>query len=197
MRLAGGRRQWTSPDGAPRAWQFSVDVARAWESAFDSARTPRTRKVKLRTAVVMGLQALSNTVSVPWALSPTPGGGTAPAPAITSPSPADGTAVTKPVPISATFSAPAGQTITSWSVTYHAVSQGPVVTLATATGPPPNPPKPWRRATGPAGGVVVAPRRSQPTLCKPGWLFADSSRTVLPPMSTTFKLIFSAFFVSE
>ncbi|TMD83114.1 MAG: hypothetical protein E6I78_13180, partial [Chloroflexi bacterium] len=90
------------------------------------------------TAVVMGLQALSNTVSVPWALSPTPGGGTAPAPAITSPSPADGTAVTKPVPISATFAAPAGQTITSWSVTYHAVSQGPVVTLATATGPPPN-----------------------------------------------------------
>jgi uncharacterized protein len=42
-------------EGAPGAWQFSIDVARAWESAFDAARTPRTRKVKLRSAIVMSL----------------------------------------------------------------------------------------------------------------------------------------------
>jgi uncharacterized protein (TIGR01777 family) len=40
------------PD-APRAWHFSIDVARAWEAAIDDAKTPRTRKVKLRSAVVM------------------------------------------------------------------------------------------------------------------------------------------------
>jgi len=34
-------------------WPFSIDVARAWEAALDDAKTPRTRKVKLRTAVVM------------------------------------------------------------------------------------------------------------------------------------------------
>lgn len=32
---------------------FSVDVAKAWERAVDEARTPRTRKVKMRTAIVM------------------------------------------------------------------------------------------------------------------------------------------------
>lgn len=40
------------PD-APGAWKFSIDVARAWEKAFDDAKTPRTRKVKLRSAIVM------------------------------------------------------------------------------------------------------------------------------------------------
>jgi uncharacterized protein (TIGR01777 family) len=34
--------------------EFSVDVARAWERAFDEARTPQTRKVALRTAMVFG-----------------------------------------------------------------------------------------------------------------------------------------------
>src|ERR1051326_4735975 len=38
-------------DGAH--WPFSIDVARAWERAVDDAKTPRTRKVKMRTAVVM------------------------------------------------------------------------------------------------------------------------------------------------
>jgi uncharacterized protein (TIGR01777 family) len=40
------------PD-APAAWKFSIDVARAWEEALDAADTPATRKVKMRSAMVM------------------------------------------------------------------------------------------------------------------------------------------------
>src|SRR5215212_4719129 len=40
------------PD-VPEEWHFSIDVARAWERAADDARTPCTRKVKMRTAMVM------------------------------------------------------------------------------------------------------------------------------------------------
>jgi len=40
------------PD-APSAWAFSIDVATSWERAFFAAETPRTRKVALRTAMVM------------------------------------------------------------------------------------------------------------------------------------------------
>lgn len=40
------------PD-APEEWRFSIDVARAWERALDEARTPCTRKVKMRMAMVM------------------------------------------------------------------------------------------------------------------------------------------------
>lgn len=39
--------------GVPADWHFSIDVAQAWEKAIDDANTPRTRKVKLRAAVVM------------------------------------------------------------------------------------------------------------------------------------------------
>ena len=39
--------------GAPDAWRFSIDVARAWERAADEADTPRTRRVKMRTALVL------------------------------------------------------------------------------------------------------------------------------------------------
>ena len=39
--------------GAPDTWRFSIDVATAWERALDEAATPRTRKVKLRSAMVM------------------------------------------------------------------------------------------------------------------------------------------------
>jgi uncharacterized protein (TIGR01777 family) len=42
----------TEPD-APSAWTFSIDVARAWERAVDEAATPQTRKVKLRSSVVL------------------------------------------------------------------------------------------------------------------------------------------------
>lgn len=40
------------PD-APPAWRFSVDVAQAWEREVDLTIVPATRKVKLRTAMVM------------------------------------------------------------------------------------------------------------------------------------------------
>lgn len=46
--LIGGGEQ-----DVPRNWDFSIDVARAWESAMDAAAAPRTRKIKMRTAVVM------------------------------------------------------------------------------------------------------------------------------------------------
>lgn len=38
---------------APAPWSFSVDVARAWEAALSAAATPRTRRVALRSAMVM------------------------------------------------------------------------------------------------------------------------------------------------
>jgi uncharacterized protein (TIGR01777 family) len=40
------------PD-APVAWRFSVDVARAWEMALTAAATPDTRKVAMRSAIVL------------------------------------------------------------------------------------------------------------------------------------------------
>lgn len=40
-------------DEADADWQFSVDVAKAWERALEEADTPHTRKVALRTAMVM------------------------------------------------------------------------------------------------------------------------------------------------
>ena len=46
--LLGGNE----PD-VPAEWQFSIELAKAWEEVFDGARAPRTRKVKLRTAMVM------------------------------------------------------------------------------------------------------------------------------------------------
>jgi len=38
---------------APAAWKFSIDVARSWEQAVDDVDLPNTRKVKLRSAMVM------------------------------------------------------------------------------------------------------------------------------------------------
>ncbi len=40
------------PD-APRYWRFSIDIAKAWEGAQAEANTPRTRRIALRTAMVM------------------------------------------------------------------------------------------------------------------------------------------------
>ncbi len=40
------------PD-APDTWRFSIDVATSWERAFDQAAVPGTRKVKLRSAIMM------------------------------------------------------------------------------------------------------------------------------------------------
>lgn len=42
----------SEPD-APDTWRFSIDVARAWEAAVAESRTPATRKVLLRAAMVM------------------------------------------------------------------------------------------------------------------------------------------------
>ncbi|MFJ4714216.1 TIGR01777 family oxidoreductase [Streptomyces sp. NPDC088785] len=39
--------------GVPGYWSYSVDIARAWERAQREARTPGTRKVALRAAMVM------------------------------------------------------------------------------------------------------------------------------------------------
>ena len=39
--------------GAPRSWRASIAIARAWERTVEEANTPRTRKVALRTAMVM------------------------------------------------------------------------------------------------------------------------------------------------
>ena len=40
------------PD-APRYWRFSIDIAKAWERAQAEANTPRTRRISLRTGMVM------------------------------------------------------------------------------------------------------------------------------------------------
>jgi uncharacterized protein (TIGR01777 family) len=37
----------------PSSWRFSIDVATSWEEAFFAAATPRTRKIALRSAMVM------------------------------------------------------------------------------------------------------------------------------------------------
>src|SRR5580700_103621 len=39
--------------GIPRYWAYSVDIAAAWERELDEAPTPRTRKLALRSAMVM------------------------------------------------------------------------------------------------------------------------------------------------
>jgi uncharacterized protein (TIGR01777 family) len=42
----------SEPD-APAAWKFSIDIAQAWEHALETAATPRTRKVALRSSLVL------------------------------------------------------------------------------------------------------------------------------------------------
>jgi uncharacterized protein (TIGR01777 family) len=42
----------SEPD-VPPTWRFSTDVARAWERALDEAPTPGTRKVAMRSAMIM------------------------------------------------------------------------------------------------------------------------------------------------
>ena len=39
--------------GVPDTWRFSIDVATAWERTVEQANTPATRKVLLRSAMVM------------------------------------------------------------------------------------------------------------------------------------------------
>jgi uncharacterized protein (TIGR01777 family) len=47
-----GRIGGDEPD-APSYWKFSIDIAKAWERTQQEANTPRTRKVALRSAMVM------------------------------------------------------------------------------------------------------------------------------------------------
>jgi len=42
-----------SEPNVPDTWRFSIDVARAWEAALDEANVPGTRKVALRSAIIM------------------------------------------------------------------------------------------------------------------------------------------------
>jgi len=42
-----------SEPGVPETWNFSIGVATKWEREFDCAETPRTRKVAMRSAIVM------------------------------------------------------------------------------------------------------------------------------------------------
>jgi len=48
----GGRE----PD-VPDTWRFSIEVATRWERAFFAASTPRTRKIALRSAMVMSAES--------------------------------------------------------------------------------------------------------------------------------------------
>ena len=84
-----------------------------------------------------GRLSVSNTATVTWTV-PGPNPSLAP-PRISAPSPPDGTVVTKPTPISATFSPPPGETLTAWSVAYQPAEGGPVVTLKAGIGAPPSP----------------------------------------------------------
>jgi uncharacterized protein (TIGR01777 family) len=49
---ASGHIGGSEPD-APSKWRFSIEVAEAWERAAQEAVTPHTRKVLMRTAMVM------------------------------------------------------------------------------------------------------------------------------------------------
>jgi uncharacterized protein (TIGR01777 family) len=43
------------PPGVPSLWKRSVDIGLAWEATLAAAPTPHTRKVSLRTSLVMGV----------------------------------------------------------------------------------------------------------------------------------------------
>jgi hypothetical protein len=38
---------------APKKWGYSIEVAKAWEQAANEAHTPRTRKVPMRSAIIL------------------------------------------------------------------------------------------------------------------------------------------------
>jgi len=41
--------------GAPEVWNYSIKIAKSWETELERAQTPRTRKVAMRTAIMMGI----------------------------------------------------------------------------------------------------------------------------------------------
>ena len=87
--------------GAPEPWRFSIDVACAWERAVDDAAVPRTRKVKMRSAIVMSpkrggpFDMLLTLVRLGWAGGRAMGGNTSPGFTIAISSPrSDGSSIT-------------------------------------------------------------------------------------------------------
>jgi uncharacterized protein (TIGR01777 family) len=42
--------------GVPSIWRFSIEVAKAWEASFFGAETPGTRKIAMRSAMVMSAE---------------------------------------------------------------------------------------------------------------------------------------------
>jgi uncharacterized protein (TIGR01777 family) len=44
-----------SEPGVPETWNYSIQIAKAWEAELERADTPKTRKVALRTAIMMGI----------------------------------------------------------------------------------------------------------------------------------------------
>src|SRR5207244_11594922 len=42
-----------SEEDAPDTWRFSIDVAKSWEQAANEAIVPQTRKVLLRSTLIM------------------------------------------------------------------------------------------------------------------------------------------------
>ncbi|MFJ9843516.1 TIGR01777 family oxidoreductase [Kitasatospora sp. NPDC101155] len=61
----GGRIGGGEP-GAPASWGYSIDIARAWERAQAEADTPHTRRLALRTAVVLGPERGGAFDSLSW-----------------------------------------------------------------------------------------------------------------------------------
>lgn len=49
-----------SEDGAPETWRFSIDIVTNWERVCNEAPTPLTRKVLMRTAILMNPDAGSS-----------------------------------------------------------------------------------------------------------------------------------------
>jgi uncharacterized protein (TIGR01777 family) len=41
--------------GVPEVWNFSIQIAKNWEAELDAAEVPGTRKIALRTAIMMGI----------------------------------------------------------------------------------------------------------------------------------------------
>jgi RHS repeat-associated protein len=91
------------------------------------------------TSTAGGTSTISEQVVLGSSSSTVTGGGTAgqSPPTISPPSPADGTVVTAPLPVTATFTPPTGQTIASWQVTYQGAHDSTATTLASGTGTPP------------------------------------------------------------
>jgi uncharacterized protein len=56
MDEATGELGGNEPD-APASWRFSIEVAKQWEERLFALRTPKTRKIAMRAAMVMSSQA--------------------------------------------------------------------------------------------------------------------------------------------